>query len=350
MRQSGEDIRITFGMIVLNGEPFVRYNLRALYAFAHQIIVVEGACPAAIAVATPAGHSRDSTLSTLRQFQAEEDPDRKVMVVTAEDEGHPDGFWEEKNEMSQAYAKRATGDWLWQVDADEFYLPGDMEQIVSLLDSEPRFTQVSFRFRTFSGSPNCLVDGFYLRGGLNEVRRVFAWRPSYRYVKHRPPTVFDDRRRDLATLHPISAKCMAGKGIFMYHYEQLFPKQVQEKCSYYARIDWPGALERADIWIRDCYMHIRHPYRVHMIYRYLSWLERYCGTVPPAVLQMMEAVEQGQHPGVELRKSDDIEQLLRSPSYVLGRGLLKACAPLYCAYRMSRSTLGDWRRRCLKRR
>ena len=35
---------ITFGMIVLNGEPFVRYNLRALYPFAHQIIVVEGVC------------------------------------------------------------------------------------------------------------------------------------------------------------------------------------------------------------------------------------------------------------------------------------------------------------------
>lgn len=26
--------RVTFGMIVLNGEPFVRYNLRALYRFA----------------------------------------------------------------------------------------------------------------------------------------------------------------------------------------------------------------------------------------------------------------------------------------------------------------------------
>ena len=35
--------RITFGIIVLNGEPFVRYNLRAIYPFAHQIIVAEGA-------------------------------------------------------------------------------------------------------------------------------------------------------------------------------------------------------------------------------------------------------------------------------------------------------------------
>ena len=83
MTDSGADTKITFGMIVLNGEPFVRYNLRAIYPFAHQIIVVEGASPAAVRVATPYGHSRDATLETLRQFQAEEDPEGKVMVVAS---------------------------------------------------------------------------------------------------------------------------------------------------------------------------------------------------------------------------------------------------------------------------
>ena len=34
--------RISFGIIVFNGEPFTRYCLRALYPFAHEIIVVEG--------------------------------------------------------------------------------------------------------------------------------------------------------------------------------------------------------------------------------------------------------------------------------------------------------------------
>ena len=37
--------RVSFGIIVLNGEPFTRYALRALYPFAHQIIVAEGASP-----------------------------------------------------------------------------------------------------------------------------------------------------------------------------------------------------------------------------------------------------------------------------------------------------------------
>src|SRR3546814_12516086 len=97
-------------MIVLNGEPFLRYNLRSLYPYAHQIIVAECAAPCARNIATPQGHSRDGTLEVLRRFKQEEDPEDKVVIVTAEDEGHPDGFWPgEKDEQSRAYPKRATG-------------------------------------------------------------------------------------------------------------------------------------------------------------------------------------------------------------------------------------------------
>lgn len=50
--------KITFGMIVLNRQPSTRYKLRALYPFAHEIIVVQGASPLAAHVATPAGYKR----------------------------------------------------------------------------------------------------------------------------------------------------------------------------------------------------------------------------------------------------------------------------------------------------
>ncbi len=62
--------RIAFDIIVLNGEPFTRYCLRALYPFAHEILVVEGAAPAAAEAATPDGHSTDGTLETLYRFRA----------------------------------------------------------------------------------------------------------------------------------------------------------------------------------------------------------------------------------------------------------------------------------------
>lgn len=85
--------KITFGIIVLNGEPFTRYCLRALYPFAHEIIVVEGACKAAAGVATAEGHSSDGTLETLHQFQAEEDSEGKIQIISR------DGFWSEKDEI-----------------------------------------------------------------------------------------------------------------------------------------------------------------------------------------------------------------------------------------------------------
>ena len=137
---------ITFGMIVFNGEPFLRYNLRGLYRFAHQIIVVEGASTAVEGIVTHNGHSTDGTLEALRDFKAHEDPDNKLIIVTAEDDGHPNGYWPgEKDEQSQAYARRATGQYLWQVDVDEFYTVADMTALLQRLQQNPDITAVSFK-------------------------------------------------------------------------------------------------------------------------------------------------------------------------------------------------------------
>jgi hypothetical protein len=125
--------KVTFGMIVLNGEPFTRYNLRAIYPYAPQIIVVEGASHLASHAANAKGHSLDGTLDILRDFKDREDPESKITLVTAEDEGHSNGFWPgEKDEQSRAYTKHATGDWLWQVDVDEFYTSRDIETVLAI--------------------------------------------------------------------------------------------------------------------------------------------------------------------------------------------------------------------------
>lgn len=177
--------RISFGIIVLNGEPFLRYNLRALYPHAHQIIVAEGASPLAAHAATPDGHSIDGTLEELRRFQREEDPENKLIVVTAEDEGLPNGFWPgEKDQQSRAYAQRASGDWLWQIDIDEFYQPADIERVKDYLARNPETTCLTFRAHHFWGGFD-----YELRGGLfyhprfqgelwGVYRRLFKWGPG----------------------------------------------------------------------------------------------------------------------------------------------------------------------------
>ena len=87
--------KITFGIIVLNGEPFTRYCLRSIYPYAYEIIVVEGGHEDAKVVSTPDGHSIDGTLETLRRFKSEEDPENKVQIVTR------DGLWTKSDELGR---------------------------------------------------------------------------------------------------------------------------------------------------------------------------------------------------------------------------------------------------------
>ncbi len=137
--------RISFGIIVLNGDPFTKYCLRSLYPFAYEIIVVEGAVREAAEIATATGHSRDGTLKALQQFKDEEDPLNKVRIITR------NGFWDDKDQMSQAYAARATGDYIWQVDIDEFYKADEMALVLEILRQEPTITAVSFKQIQFLG-------------------------------------------------------------------------------------------------------------------------------------------------------------------------------------------------------
>ena len=182
-------VKISFGIIVLNGEPFTRYNLRSIYPWAHQIIVVEGACTSAKFVSDSKGHSRDSTLDVLRRFQADEDHEKKLIIITAEDEGHPDGFWPgEKDEMSKAYAKRATGNFLWQVDVDEFYHENDMVEIIRYLEHSS--DTLSFPAFHFWGGIEFIEDGEFMRVHKGrEVNRIFRWGEGYSYATHRPTDI-----------------------------------------------------------------------------------------------------------------------------------------------------------------
>lgn len=314
--------RVTFGIIVLNGEPFTRYCLRALYPFAHEIIVVEGAAPASANIATTDGHSTDGTLETLHRFKAEDDPEDKVQIVVR------DGFWSEKDEQSQAYAKWATGDYLWQVDIDEFYQPDDMRAVLEMLQQDPQITAVSFKQITFWGGFDHITDGWYLRRGANIYHRLFKWGPGYRYVTHRPPTVYDPEGQNQRALKWLNGRELARRRIFLYHYSLLFPKQVIEKSSYYDQATWANRAKSLE-WAHQNFFGLKNPFRVHNVYDYPSWIERFEGRHPPQIEALRRDLQEDRlH--VEMRGVSDIDQLLRSQRYRLGRTLMKFLGHLYC--------------------
>lgn len=322
---------ISFGMIVLNGQPFLPYNLRALYPFAKQIIVVEGAVVAAAALADAQGHSLDGTLEELRRFKAEEDPQNKLEIVTR------DGYWSEKDEQSQAYAARATGDYLWQVDVDEFYQPQDMTAVRQYLHDNPAITMLTFPHLLFWGAPEYVVRGWYLMREQAYIRRVFKWGPGYQYAAHRPPQVRDAHGRDLARQSPGGGPAFLRRGIYMYHYSLLFPAQVERKSRYYEQATW-SPLDRAGAWADETYRNLKNPYRVHNSYQYPSWLQRNHLPPPPQVRLMLDDIDAGVI-SVERRGTADIERLLATRWYGLGSGFLRLVEPLARAGILTRRRL-----------
>ena len=308
--------RVTFGIIVLNGEPFTRCCLRALYPFAHQIIVVEGAVRAAAATATADGHSTDGTLESLYRFKREEDTEGKLEIVT-----HA-GFWSEKDEQSRAYAARAHGEYLWQVDIDEFYQPADMLAVLQTLRDDPEISGSSFRQITFWGGFDYITDGWYLRRGAALYSRLFRWQPGHRYITHRPPTVFDRAGNDLRQLRWLDGNVLARRGIYLYHYSLVFPKQVIEKCNYYSVAEWAKEARASKEWVEQNFLRLQKPFHVHNVYGYPSWLDRFSGKHPPIVGELISDIEGGRVQ-IGRRQNSDIEELLRSSKYRLGRCMLK---------------------------
>lgn len=325
--ENSEFPKITFGIIVLNGEPFTRYCLRSIYPYAHEIIVVEGGHEDTKSVCTPDGHSIDGTLEALRKFKEEEDTENKLTIVLR------DGFWPKKDELgndrtpqSRAYAERATGDYLWQIDIDEFYLEEHMERIIRMLQNDPSITAVTFPTYTFWGDIYYVSDSWALRRGDKFYHRLFKWSNNYKYLTHEPPTVIDENGIDLRQKHWISGKFMLRKKIFMYHYSLLFPWQVEQKVKVYQN-EKPKDYARLTQWSENNYFILGNPYRVHNLYLFPSWLERFCGDHPVEVIHMMSDIKNGKI-DFKLRRTDDIESLLDSRYYRLRILLLKIQNPL----------------------
>ncbi len=321
MKSSKEYPRLSFGIIVLNGEPFTKYCLRQIYPYAHEIIVVEGGSLKAVDEA-PHGHSTDGTIEALWEFKETEDPENKLKIITSA------GFWSEKDEQSQAYARVATGDYLWQIDIDEFYTHADMEKICRLLCLHPEIAGMSFQQTTFWGSPDFYCDNYFLRSF--EYHRLFKWGKGFWYISHRPPTVYNDKGEDLRKLNWWNAQNTFSQGISLYHYSLLFPDQVRKKCSYYARtseITEKGFNKGIEKWMRNCYFRLGNPFRVHNVHRYISWLCQYKGVHPEQVVKLWEDIRKGKI-NVNIRDNADVERLMANPLYQRAAAVCNAWATI----------------------
>lgn len=334
---------VSFGILALNAQPLLEYNLRALYPFAHEIIVVEGATRAAASLATVDGHSTDGTLEMLDEFTRRHDPDKKLRVITAIDEGYADGFWPEKDEMSRAYAKRITGQWLWQVDSDEFYKSEDMRAVLSRLEDDPSPDTISFPYLEFFGGFSSIVTGQWHLYEHKLFHRVFRWGPGFQYTSHRPPTVLDANGINLREKSWISFPKNGNKSICLFHYSYVFPKQAQQKVGYYANVDWTNAFRQNERWYQESYQQLKRPmFLGEKGWPNLQWLEAYDGQ-HPEIIQILRRDLAAGRVDEPVRVAEDIRHLVDSPVYwiqrVVARAFLASYWPVRSIWKRVRAVL-----------
>ncbi|EKO40444.1 MAG: glycosyltransferase [Solidesulfovibrio magneticus str. Maddingley MBC34] len=278
--------RVTFAVIVLNGEPFTRYCLRQIYPFAHQIVVVEGAVARAMGQARPDGHSRDGTLEALYAFKEREDPGHKLTIVSR------DGPWAGKDTMCRAAAERTTGDYFWQVDIDEFYRDRDMALVLELLADDPGLTAAAFRQRSFFAAPDFESGSSYLLAGGDVFRRLFRFAPGSRYVSPWPPTVVDVAGLDQFAVRPLPTESLDRLDVRLFHYSLLFPKQVIEKTAYYAAWDIPRGKALPD-WAEKHYLGLADPFNLYTANDQPGWITPYDGDHPSQAQALWDDARRG---------------------------------------------------------
>lgn len=296
-------MKFSAGMIVINGMPWIPYILKNLYPVMDEIIVVEGATESASEIATADGHSLDETVSAIKNFA---DPERKIKLIQR------DGFWPEKLEMSQAYAEACTGDYLWQVDGDEFYFHHDVLWLQDYLRHHQEIHTVSFKVLQFFGGKRAVMKGARFCLGGDIFWRLFRWHSGYQYVDHRPPTIHTEYGADTRTFGVLEGETLAREhGIYMYHYSYIFPAQVRYKTRYYE--DYRLMAHRGvspAAWYSEHFEKLT-PWRIHLDKRPLSYLAPFKGEHPPEINELFDDIEAGKL-AIETRPSDDIDRLFDS--------------------------------------
>jgi len=231
-------MKISTGTLIFNSsmtlpKGMLLAQLRHLYSFADEIFITEGATKVTgdhywdgdTTWATKDGHSTDDTLQIIESFP---DPDNKITVIKK------DGFWNGKTEMCNEWSKRATGDYLWQIDADEFYLEEDIKKIKWMLEKhEP--DAVHFFANHFWGDFDHCINETTGGGWGNDIpwRRIFRHLPGAKWLSHEPPDyqLPDGKICNQCSVIPRQETLRAG--IKMHHYSCVCKEQIDFKTKFF---------------------------------------------------------------------------------------------------------------------
>jgi hypothetical protein len=270
-------------MNVLNGEPFIYYQLKSIYEHAHEIIIVEGAYNK-FAHAARGFRSSDSTINTVKNFP---DPDRKIKLITR------DYFYDDRVGMCNEFISDLTGDVLWQVDVDEFYRNDTHEYVKQLFDADEELDQISFNFVDYYGGFDYVIEGY--KDSLLDVIRVNRIQAGMRWSSQRPPTLELNGKR-LNPRKKLNGQKMLSAGHLMHNATMLFDYQVQQKFKYYAEM-WPKSIIGSTDWFVASWKNFDTKFCVAGMRRTLTYLVPRTIELPEILIEMQNDIIGGKYVG-----------------------------------------------------
>lgn len=215
-------MKLTFGLITLNADFFLRQVLESIYPVAHKIIIADGA----VKWWADNGliQSIDDTIKIIEEFP---DPQMKILLVKG-------GPYKEKDEQCRAWFDHVPADTDYVIcnDADEVHSPENLEKLIAFLEKE-KPTSVGFKSDSFFGGFERIIGGFERD---HSFKRVLQYKPGCFYKTHRQPTL---RMRQEPDSYDIAGKDITGNqlyeatGITMWHGSYVSPVGVYNKIRYY---------------------------------------------------------------------------------------------------------------------
>ena len=236
-------MKITYGIIVLNGDFLLRQVLDSIYDSAHAICIAEGS----VKYWREQGviNSTDETIRIIKEFP---DKENKIRLVQ--------GTWNEKTDQCQAWFNLVPEDtdYVWCVDSDEIHTAENIEKVKQYLnDKKP--TSLGFQSDSFYGGFEYIIGGFERE---HSFKRILQYKKYSTYLTHRQPTLalngYPIKGNDI-----LGSQLFKDTGVSMWHGSYISPKQVYEKIRYYEN----SVISKGNCipnYFKDVYMNwVTHP-------------------------------------------------------------------------------------------
>jgi len=236
--------KISGQMIVFNAESVLPKNMLTLcienaLPYLSEMIIVEGATKAGddhyfdgcTEFFTTDGRSQDGTIDVLKKIE-QKYPDKIKLIIG-------DGWWNGKTEMCNAAAKIATGDYIFQIDNDEFYHQTDMEKLIGMLEAWQPHQVEFYANHFFGGFDYCIDEREHGWGNDPPWRRIFKNIPGRsKWLRHEPPVYSVDgfpNERGFV----INRDKTLQAGIKLFHYAYVQKSQIDFKTKFFNNDQYP---------------------------------------------------------------------------------------------------------------